>query len=263
VSWSYAWAVQAGVGKEIAQDSCSVREQGEVLVLAISDGAGSAGRSHIGSRVVTTWFADYAFVEQTLEAERSIRQEVAAFHHAHPQEHVPYRAFQSWGEVALEMMREHLATIAEVDGHPLPQYAATLVGAILTPNYALFLQIGDGVAVFRQGDSYQVAIEPETTEFVNVTYFLTDAKAKEHLQVRYVEGPVDEVALLTDGLQPMVLHPTTNEPHEAFFGAVFRTLRQGGEDGASKAWLANMLASDHVTNRTDDDTSIIIARRLE
>lgn len=241
MSWVYAQAVNAGEGKASPQDSVSVRDSGDTLVLAVSDGAGSASLSHLGAAIASR-----------------------AFCIAPPRVTVPADGVVESARETVATIADQIRHVAETDGNPIGQYAATLVGCVLGPDYALFVQVGDGIAVFRQGDAYEVAIRPEEAEFINATYFVTDTNVVDHLQVRLVEGAVDEVAILTDGLQPLVLHPADHRPHDRFFETVFRNLRaEKGVDEPASAWLKNMLASDFVTGKTDDDTSIVAARRVD
>jgi hypothetical protein len=168
-----------------------------------------------------------------------------------------------WAERLVGRIALSLRAVAEVDEHAVGEYAATLVGAVVEGDRTVFVQVGDGIAVYRQGDCFEVAMRPEESEFINSTYFVTDPNVADHIQVRIVEGAIDEIALLTDGLQPLVLRTGDDQPHEKFFETVFRNIRAAnGRDETASAWLANMLASDLVTSRTDDDTSILVARRM-
>jgi len=250
LTWAYASAAQAGPGKERVQDACAIRSFDRTLVLAVSDGAGSAPLSHIGATVASRTFSEQAnpLVPSLVgSGGTGFWTEEDAF---------------KWASTLVERIAEAIRAVAEQEERPIAEYAATLVGVVISPEGSLFVQVGDGIAVFRKGDQLEVAIQPEEAEFVNSTYFLTDANVQDHIQLRVIEGPLDEVALLTDGLQPLVLAGADAIPHERFFETVFRNIRsEAGEDSTASAWLASMLASDLVTSRTDDDTSIVAAVR--
>ena len=65
--------------------------------------------------------------------------------------------------------------------------------------------------------------------------------------------PVEEIALLTDGLQGLVLDNQQLLPHAPFFGRVFNAIRgapPGPSAGLSDS-LASFLASPYVHRRTD------------
>lgn len=258
MSWAHAWALRSKGGVDGAGDDFAqvvYRAETDVLVLAVADGAGSADLGGVGAEIAVRKFVEVAekhWAQERLAAVISgtaLEGQIAA-----PEP-----------DTGIAILREVLSAVkAEADRREASPMllAATLIGAIVKKDEALFFQIGDGAAVFRTGDDYETAIVPEETEFINATYFVTSPDAEKHVQTRTVEARLEEVALFSDGLQPLVLHPTDQSPHAAFFGTVFRTLREEGEDAPSKAWLQNMLASDMVTSRTDDDTSIVIARRL-
>jgi hypothetical protein len=247
VSWSYAWALRSKLGDgHPGDDAGMVRLDGDTLILAVADGAGSADLGGVGAKIACETFVEAVGARPLVQVGGK-----------------PINRLPDPGLEILAAVRERvLGEAASREVEPMA-LATTLIGAVLEPDRAYFFQIGDGAAVFRTfDDEFQTAIQPEETEFVNTTFFVTSPDVEAHLQTRWIPRRIEEVALFSDGLQPLVLHPTDQSPHDAFFGTVFRTLREAGEDEASKAWLQNMLASDMVTSRTDDDTSIVIARRL-
>lgn len=253
MTWSYAWAVAPGAGKAEAQDFPTLQLHGDLLALAVCDGAGSAANGGIGSRVAAMAFCEGA--ARLAEA----RSTVASGNVASSD---PASDGTTWASWVLESIREAIGAVAQQEEQPFCTYACTLVGAVAGPEGTLFVQVGDGAAAFVVNDERQTAIVPEESEFLNTTFFVTDEAAQSHLQVRWVPGPVDEIALFTDGLSGLVLHPGTHQPHDRFFETVFRNVRASqGQDEAASAWLATMLRSDLVTSRTDDDTSIVVARR--
>lgn len=249
MKWAYAWAMQPGPGKEISQDYPTLQVHGDYLAMAVCDGAGSAPNSAIGSRVAAITFckaaAQWALVPvgggEALDPEAIGRE---------------------WANRMLATTREEIANISTQDNQLFNSYATTLVGVLAGPEGTLFVQIGDGAAIYSLDGTRHTALLPEEAEFLNTTFFVTDEEAEAHLQIRYVEGAVDEIALFTDGISGLVLHPGTQEPHDRFFETVFRNVRaEEGQDQAASAWLADMLKSDFVTSRSDDDTSIVVARR--
>lgn len=151
--------------------------------------------------------------------------------------------------------------LSEVEGEHAA-FATTFLGAILLPNRLLVLHLGDGAAVAGSGACLKVVSSAAETEFVNVTRFLTDADALDHFHLSWIEEPFDRICLMTDGLQPLVIDDRTREPHPPFFDRVFQALApQEGFDERASAWLSNMLKGDSVRSRTDDDTTIVLAKR--
>ncbi|PKL75404.1 MAG: protein phosphatase 2C domain-containing protein [Candidatus Melainabacteria bacterium HGW-Melainabacteria-1] len=145
------------------QDSWLGKKSEQGLVLAVSDGHGSAQcfRSEIGSRFAVEVFADLlsdflagSYGEDLSDAgedltlikrlaeERLPRQlsreweiRVLNYHQAHPVADTEWqRLAELRGEAAVERLHQH----------PLLIYGATLVGAVITPRYIMYLQLGDG-----------------------------------------------------------------------------------------------------------------------
>lgn len=246
--WSTAFARRSKRGEHGASDDfVQVRETDGALIIAIADGAGSAMRGGTGALLACAAFVEAA--PMFLEIERTLSGQGLT-------------AIDSKVELdILSAVRDAVQSQAEEEGRELMDFATTLVGAVVYETEAFFFQLGDGASVFFGEKGWETALPPAATEFVNTTHFVTSPDAPSHARIRRVDSRIDRVAVFTDGLQPLVLHSTDDRPHATFFDAVFRTLRHPGVDPDSTAWLANMLASDMVTSRTDDDTSIAIALR--
>ncbi|CAM2143379.1 Protein phosphatase 2C domain-containing protein [Pararobbsia alpina] len=103
---------------------------------------------------------------------------------------------------------------------------------------------------------------PESGEYANTTYFVTDPDAIAHLHAAMIEAP-DEVSLLTDGLQRLALVFATREAHSPFFEPMFAALR--GVDPSRcvqlNSELARFLSSPAINARTDDDKTLVVATR--
>jgi hypothetical protein len=234
--WTFASAIQAGAAHpDACQDALWVEADGETLVAAVADGAGSARHSKEGADAACRAFARLA--------PRLLR-------------------IRSRREAADLTLREVRGAICEAAGdRPVGDLACTLVGVVLRRDAGWLLQIGDGAAVVGSGRGYALPHPPEESEFLNSTYFITDRTARSHLFAVALHG-VREVALMTDGIQHFVIGPKRHRPHPPFFTRVFGNLRaEAGRDEAASAWLAQMLASPFVAQRTEDDVSLVVARR--
>jgi hypothetical protein len=135
---------------------------------------------------------------------------------------------------------------------------------MVDPDMAVFLQIGDGVIVVHDHrDTYRPMFWPATGEYVNTTYFLTDQDAVDRLRLGFWGLRVEEIAILTDGLQSLALQYASRRAHTPFFRPLFARLRResGGESMLLRAELETWLDSDSVNQRTDDDKTLILATR--
>ena len=127
------------------------------------------------------------------------------------------------------------------------------------------LQVGDGVIVMGEGaGEWRWMFWPERGEYANTTRFLTDDDTPDHLRVAELPGSPADVAIMTDGLQPLALHYASQSVHEPFFRGMFQPLHGSsgpGEVPALSASLEHFLSSERVRMRTDDDVSLILATR--
>lgn len=231
------------------QDACHVIRwqfgDEEVLLAAVSDGAGSASHSQIGSSEA---------VQQILKLVTQADVELPSIGPEH---------MRGWFQTVLE----HLGTVAEREAVPLGELACTLLLAIVWKNGAVFGQVGDGAWVVEKAGEWMSGTWPETGEYANVTVFLTtkdalaigEEGALKHLQVKHVEGAVTCVAGFTDGIQMLALDYSTNVPFARFFNTIFRPLRTCKDETELIAPLQQMLASEVITSRSDDDKSLVMA----
>jgi hypothetical protein len=231
------------------QDACEVLAckigEHDVLLAAIADGAGSASHSHIGSREAVQVLLRLASREIT---NPSVVDAVLV---------------RTWYQHVLE----HLATFSEREGVEIGQLACTLLFAAVWRTGGIFAQVGDGAWVVDHEGKLGIGTWPETGEYANVTVFLTSRGALDlnadqrpkHLQVRRLEGTINSLAGFTDGLQMLALDFVRQIPFEPFFQILFTPLRETPDQTQLIAPLQQMLASDPIVSRTDDDTSLVLA----
>ncbi len=248
------------------QDSSSYGVSGEVLIAAVADGAGSAAMSDVGS---------------ALAAETSVRTAERLIHEYH--DHSPHPLHETCLKHivigAVEDARSELEEESQRRDVDVRQLATTLLLAVHTRNVLAAAQIGDGAMVVSDSPgSYATFITPQRGEYANQTNFLTSLNAMSKLDVRIervsepvrpelVEGrsggPDIMLAMFTDGLQNLVLGSADDSPHAPFFDPVFAWMRsQPDADGADRK-LAAFLESPRVTNRADDDLTLLLAALAE
>jgi protein phosphatase 2C-like protein len=252
--WRIAMASSIGTAHIAAGQPCqdahchfeTVDAAGEpVLVLAASDGAGSAERAEIGAMLACDTFVRLvaAYLEQggTVEA---IGRPLA----------------ERW--VGGLLYRLELQT--RQTGAPMRDYACTLLAAVIGAKSAAFLQIGDGAMVIADGGGWRHVFWPQHGEFANTTTFITSDGAAQAMDFEARRLPVGEVALFTDGLESLVLHKATRTVHAPFFDSMFPSVRKsmasGVDDALSRA-LGDYLSGPRLNERTDDDKTLILASR--
>lgn len=255
MTWRIAAASSTGTSHTKSglpcQDSVRVKlvnlAQGPILISAVSDGAGSASHSEIGSRAAVTTATN--LIESYLEAGGTI----PTIDHA----------------TALSWLAQVQATIsslaAEVDASAR-DFACTLMVAILGTDSSAFLQIGDGAMVVREegDDGWSYVFWPQHGEYVNTTNFVTSSNASTVMEFACPARRIESFASFSDGIESLVLHYATKTVHDPFFNAMIEPVRlaatEGLDDGLSES-LKRYLSSDRVCGHTDDDKSLVLATR--
>ncbi len=219
------------------QDYCAGRVVGPSLIVACSDGAGSAELSHLGSR---------AAVERFLDAAGS------------PTSPPSREEIEAWVDSARNRVLEVAA-----DNETTPrQLACTFLATIVGDGWAANLQVGDGVIVFNGPGGYELAFWPDNGEYANTTRFLTEDDFRSNLRIEVIDRQVAEVAVLTDGLQMLALDFAQARVHDRFFRPLFKTVRDGPDGETLKSSLLEFLDSKRVNDRTDDDKTLFLATRI-
>jgi Protein phosphatase 2C len=142
-------------------------------------------------------------------------------------------------------------------------FACTLLGAVIGKENAAFFQIGDGAIVIADETKYKVIFWPENGEYANMTYFVTDEEALNHLQVLIDVAP-NELAVFSDGLQRLALVYESKTAHAPFFIPMFKRLQNSEKSNLEglQEELHQFLNHPRVNERTDDDKTLILATRL-
>jgi len=258
MSAGWVWAGARAVGTAHlrqglpCQDSFSCRVwqrngQPAILVAALADGAGSADKAEVGSKLATSLFVD--IVCEALDdrgvvdcSEQTLRYAVQET------------------QLALALKAGH-------DGRELNDYATTFLGAILSPGSGVIGQVGDGAAVVDDGTGgWQPVHWPDHGEYANTTSFLTQAHSLEQLRVARLDAPIRHLAMFSDGLERLVLDFSKRAAHGPFFDSIFARMHPHigfGHLTDVSDDLASLLASDKVNVRTDDDKSLLCAALVE
>ena len=248
--WKLLSESVSGVSHETAGLPCQDYSMAEwmeaggetVLLLACADGAGSAAHADLGAKVACEAIT------------REIREALAG----------GLRVPGIDGEIVTtwhRRVRERLSAEADLHSGRLREFACTLLTAVVGERSAAFSQIGDGAIILEDGDAYRSVFWPQYGEYLNTTNFLTDEGFERCLEFRAHPEQVDELALLTDGLQMLVLRFADKSVHGPFFRQLFQALRAADPASALQTPLHDFLTSTAVNCRTDDDKTLILATR--
>ena len=229
------------------QDSCRVVhlpvEEGALLVVCCADGAGSATYSADGAEIACDTFV--RIIENDC---RSLDID----------ENLSCDNVLEW----LREMRFRIEERANALRVEIRELASTFLAAVIGESTALFIQIGDGAIVVRNGDDYRPVFWPQSGEFANTTNFLTDDRFAERVEWNRLSERVDELAVFSDGLERLVLRFADRSVHRPFLEPFFAALRQAENSEEYFEPLRLFLGSPKVNERTDDDKTLILATRL-
>jgi len=214
-----------------------------ILVAAAADGAGSASQGKVGAMVA---------VETAIEtiSLKEITREALA-------DDATVQSLLTEAMLAARKAVEDEAAAAKKQPQDL---ATTLIVMVATPEFVAVAQIGDGLAVAKDSTGNLLALTmPDNGEYINETTFLTSPGALEAVQMRLWRETIVNVGVLTDGLQMLALNMVVSEPHKPFFFPLFDFVANTEDKAVAKEHLVKFLRSDRITQRTDDDLTLIIA----
>ncbi len=214
-----------------------------ILVAAAADGAGSASLGKVGAMVA---------VEAAIEniSKKQIDQHTLASDNS-------ARSLLSEAILAAKTAVEEEAIASN---RPPKDLSTTLIVVVATPNVAVVAQIGDGVAVVKDNMGNLTALTvPDSGEYINETSFITSPTALDSVQINVWRQGITNIAILTDGLQMLAINMAVGLPHKPFFLPLFDFVANAQELKGAKEQLVKFLRSEKITQRTDDDLTLIIA----
>lgn len=254
MKWKIVQASIAGTSHAVngrgCDDECfaeviSAPDGEELFIGLVSDGAGNAPRGaagaglacNAGTAVIEEWAANGGIIS-------TVTDEVIA----------------AW----VEAIRQRIRLAAELEALTQRDYACTLMGSVIGEKAAVFFQVGDGAIVINAAEDGLVPVFwPESGEYANMTYFVTDSDTLAHLRVKVCTVAPDEIAIFSDGIQRLALVYESKSAFKPFFEPMFETLRKS--DAAKCDVLSDQLAlflnSPQINERTDDDKTLVLASR--
>ena len=252
--WRYAHASIIGSAHVNQQTECQDRflcrsieiNKEEILIGVVADGAGSATSGQTGAEIACESFAGQ--VEEFLKSANASIQSLS----------------EDFGRRWIEFFQARIADVARKEKKEMREYASTFIGAVVGETEAAFFQVGDGGAVFSvdgKSESYQFAVAPAESEYVNMTEFLTDEAAAKNLRFARVEKTIEDLILFSDGIFAVAVNYQTNKPHEPFLMPMIAPLRRESAANNLNEKLEKFLASPQLNEKTDDDKTIILASR--
>jgi hypothetical protein len=212
-----------------------------VLAAAVADGAGSAALAEVGAKIAADTAVEMLCQEQELL----------------PQNDREWQVFLTSALQAARVAVETEATAREVAARDL---ACTLIAVVATPELIAVAQIGDGAAVGGDSAGNAIALTvPPCGEYINETVFLISPDALETAQFQVRWEKFSHLAVFSDGLQMLALKIPEGAPHRPFFSPLFKFVSSVTDGEDAKQQLESFLRSPRVSERTDDDLTLLLA----
>ncbi|MGE5375664.1 MAG: PP2C family serine/threonine-protein phosphatase [Bacteroidota bacterium] len=223
---------------------------GGILLVVLADGAGSAVHAELGAQAAVR--AALEWLTLRLENER------------------PSECCE-WAELIWETFqnaRTAVERLAQVEyDEPSRSFATTLTCLVATPEQLVVGQLGDGAVVAAGEDgSLRAVTTLQRGEYANETNFLTQDDALDLIAIQVIDEQVRELAVMSDGLTRLALKRPGNEPHPPFFKPLFAFVgssASANDPARANGALMEFLSSPRVCERTDDDKTLVLARRSD
>lgn len=223
------------------QDKVRTYRNGEVTVITLADGAGSAQLSHYGAEAVLDCVSQELgdhFEEYFEEPDASV---------------VRSRLFTKVLK-ALEETQNKLQC-------ELKDLSSTLLMAAVSGSRYFIAHIGDGVIGYLVDEEIKVATGPDNGEFANVTFFTTTPSSV--TRMRIIKGTDDRIGgfvLMSDGTENALYNKRTGELSQGIKRIMHMTLLC--PEKAMRRLLSETFETT-VMNLTRDDCSIAILVNTE
>ncbi|WP_298909068.1 PP2C family serine/threonine-protein phosphatase [uncultured Nostoc sp.] len=231
----------------VCQDYGNYCSFGDVIVGAVTDGAGSAKHSDVGSKLA---------VETVLKCFSDINEfpHKQAFSQSLDKEEAQKVFAKIVNQVITELQKQ-----ADEGDYSVNDLACTLLIFVATPDWLAAMQIGDGFIVARSQDSeYQLLFQPDKGEFVNETTFITSANAVKEMQVKVIPEKQEFICASTDGLEKVAIRLSDWEPFSPFFKPLEEYLHETVNPEDENKYLTEFLNSERLNSRTDDDKTLLL-----
>ena len=249
MDWKVVAASVAGVSHAKTglpcQDAHGVKPlDGGGLIAAVADGAGSAMLAEVGARIAVE--VSVQTLERRILAARDANAQISS---------------DDLKEV-LAAVQLALETESNARQEPLRELATTLLLVAVSAEQVAVLQVGDGavVAINAQQELFALTVPPDA-EYANATTFVTSPDALESAQIVLQTLPITALALFSDGLQRLALKLPAGAPHAPFFTPLFGFARGLADEAQGAAQLASFLRSPRITERADDDLTLVLGVR--
>lgn len=238
------------------QDYSNYRCYDDVIIGAVSDGAGSAKHSDVGAKLAVE--TTLSFLSGTEEFEnkggmaRWSKQQRKV--DKLPEEKLIYKIAVDICETVLTAFRRE----AKAMNCQRDDFDCTLLVFIATSNWFTGIQIGDGFMVVRSEEGTpELVFQPDKGEFANETTFITSNDVLSQLQVKTLP-PQKFICAASDGLEKVAIRFSDWTAFPPFFQPLEECLQEETNPEEKQAYLQTFLESERLNQRTGDDKTLLL-----
>ena len=216
---------------------------GSVAIMAVSDGAGSARYSQLGSHA--------ACAAAVTSLDRQLERNPAIAVKKHLLRSALQRAVRSARRSVMETAQSSRRSAGAVN---VNDYACTVMLALASERLVGVAHVGDGCVVAGDGNEWRLLSAPDNGEFANETKFLTNPRNLPRITVAS-GSDVKCAAVITDGLQDVALSRGT-VPYDRFWTPLYRALSRN--TAPPHAVLDTLLRKVAGAGKATDDCTIAV-----
>jgi len=162
------------------QDSSKFSSENGVYYGILSDGAGSAKNSDVGSLTVVNVLSKYvsSYFEKIYNEEsvENVRTEIS------------------------NLIKSEIQKVADAERNKIEDYAATAMFVAIKNDHFIIMHLGDGLISYSKNGEIKVASAPTNGEFINSTIFITSKNIEN--KINLIKGKLDSIdgfILMSDG----------------------------------------------------------------
>lgn len=249
------------------QDSNAVyvNLENDYILAIVSDGAGSASHSEIGSKIV---------VDKGIEILNEKLSKIPFSELIHKERIEVEKFFIEF----YKLLHNNLVEYSLENGIPIKSLAATSIVVVLNNAGLICSHIGDGRAGYQDFENnWHSVLEPSKGEEVNQTIFITSdiwENPTEFIKTIKVNNPIQSFTLMSDGCESATyelnrfneesqLYEKLNNPYPKFFNPNIEILRKLVADGKSSEeiddlWVKFLHNGNSKFESELDDKTIIL-----
>lgn len=244
MKWDIIQSAVQGRGHELngvpCQDKTASMSEGNLHVVALADGAGSAALSHYGAEHVVQLMCQYM--------------------HKHFDRLYASSNAAAVRDEIVKMLQHELISLAEEKSCHVRDLASTLLVAVVKGTHYILIHVGDGVIAYRKEGVMKVASMPSNDEYANCTIFTTSSRALRDMRLLKGElGSIEGFALMSDGSAASLFDKVHRTP-AAVLGWLMELCTYLPADVVEQG-LAECMENDIRTITTDDCSLAILSCR--